>query len=73
MFDRRASGTEVIGGAHKWVMNANWKYAADNFFGDDGHHTITAYVGTGASLSITAITPAPTMTPNPTIKIADCR
>jgi len=31
----------VIGGVHKWVMNANWKYAADNFFGDDGHHTIT--------------------------------
>lgn len=41
MFDRRAGGTEIIGGAHKWVMNANWKYAADNFFGDDGHHTIT--------------------------------
>jgi len=41
MFDRRAGGTEVIGGVHKWVMNANWKYAADNFFGDDGHHTIT--------------------------------
>ena len=41
MFDRRAGGTEIIGGTHKWVMNANWKYAADNFFGDDGHHTIT--------------------------------
>jgi 3-phenylpropionate/trans-cinnamate dioxygenase alpha subunit len=41
MFDRRAGGTEVLGGVHKWVMNANWKYAADNFFGDDGHHTIT--------------------------------
>jgi 3-phenylpropionate/trans-cinnamate dioxygenase subunit alpha len=41
MFDRRAGGTEVIGGVHKWIMNANWKYAADNFFGDDGHHTIT--------------------------------
>lgn len=41
MFDRRAGGTEIIGGAHKWIMNANWKYAADNFFGDDGHHTIT--------------------------------
>ena len=41
MFDRRAGGTEIIGGAHKWVMNANWKYAADNFIGDDGHHTIT--------------------------------
>ncbi len=41
MFDRRAGGTEVIGGVHKWVMHANWKYAADNFFGDDGHHTVT--------------------------------
>ena len=41
MFDRRAGGTEVLGGVHKWVMNANWKYAADNFFGDDGHHTVT--------------------------------
>jgi 3-phenylpropionate/trans-cinnamate dioxygenase subunit alpha len=41
MFDRRAGGTEVLGGVHKWVMNANWKFAADNFFGDDGHHTIT--------------------------------
>ncbi|HEX5020973.1 MAG TPA: aromatic ring-hydroxylating dioxygenase subunit alpha [Candidatus Binatia bacterium] len=41
MFDRRAGGTEIIGGAHKWIMNANWKFAADNFFGDDGHHTIT--------------------------------
>ena len=41
MFDRRAGGTEIIGGAHKWIMNANWKYAADNFIGDDGHHTIT--------------------------------
>ena len=41
MFDRRAGGTEVVGGVHKWVMHANWKYAADNFFGDDGHHTVT--------------------------------
>ena len=41
MFDRRAGGTEVMGGVHKWVMHANWKYAADNFFGDDGHHTVT--------------------------------
>ncbi|MDE0214622.1 MAG: aromatic ring-hydroxylating dioxygenase subunit alpha [Deltaproteobacteria bacterium] len=41
MFDRRTGGTEIIGGVHKWVMNANWKYAADNFFGDDGHHTVT--------------------------------
>ncbi len=39
--NRRAGGTEVIGGVHKWVMQSNWKYAAENFFGDDGHHAIT--------------------------------
>jgi len=41
MLDRRAGGTEILGGVHKWTMEANWKYAADNFGGDDGHHTIT--------------------------------
>jgi 3-phenylpropionate/trans-cinnamate dioxygenase alpha subunit len=41
ILDRRAGGTELIGGVHKWVLNANWKYAADNFFGDDGHHSVT--------------------------------
>lgn len=41
ILDRREGGTELIGGVHKWVLNANWKYAADNFFGDDGHHAVT--------------------------------
>lgn len=41
LLDRRAGGTEVIGGVHRWTLQCNWKYAADNFFGDDGHHTIT--------------------------------
>jgi 3-phenylpropionate/trans-cinnamate dioxygenase alpha subunit len=41
MLDRRAGGTEVIGGVHKWVLRTNWKYPADNFGGDDGHHLIT--------------------------------
>ncbi len=39
--DRRAGGTGGIGGVHKWVIQANWKYGAENFFGDDGHHPIT--------------------------------
>lgn len=38
LVDRRAGGTEVIGGIHKWVMPTNWKFPADNFGGDDGHH-----------------------------------
>jgi len=41
MLDRRAGGTELIGGVHKWVMKTNWKYPVDNFGGDDGHHLIT--------------------------------
>jgi len=41
LVDRRSGGTEVIGGVHKWVIQANWKYGAENFFGDDGHHPIT--------------------------------
>jgi 3-phenylpropionate/trans-cinnamate dioxygenase subunit alpha len=41
MLDRRAGGTELLGGVHKWVMKTNWKYPVDNFGGDDGHHLIT--------------------------------
>ena len=41
LLDRRVGGTELIGGVHKWVMKTNWKYPADNFGGDDGHHIVT--------------------------------
>ena len=41
LLDRRAGGTELLGGVHKWVMKTNWKYPADNFGGDDGHHIVT--------------------------------
>jgi 3-phenylpropionate/trans-cinnamate dioxygenase subunit alpha len=41
VLDRRAGGTELIGGVHKWVLRTNWKYPVDNFGGDDGHHLIT--------------------------------
>ena len=36
-FDRREGGIEVIGGMHKWVVPANWKFAAENFGGDAYH------------------------------------
>ena len=48
--DRRAGGAEIIGGIHKWVMDANWKFAADNFGGDGYHFPITH--GAGVSLGI---------------------
>ena len=28
---------EIIGGIHKWIMPANWKFAAENFIGDFYH------------------------------------
>ncbi len=41
ILDRRVGGTELLGGVHKWVIKSNWKFPADNFGGDDGHHLIT--------------------------------
>lgn len=42
LLDKREGGTELVGGVHKWVMNANWKFAADNFVGDL-YHGITTH------------------------------
>jgi phenylpropionate dioxygenase-like ring-hydroxylating dioxygenase large terminal subunit len=36
-FDRTDSGTEVIGGLHKWVLDCNWKFAAEQFASDMYH------------------------------------
>ncbi|HLQ32645.1 MAG TPA: aromatic ring-hydroxylating dioxygenase subunit alpha [Chloroflexota bacterium] len=37
VIDRREGGMEVIGGVHKWTVDANWKTAAENFAGDAYH------------------------------------
>jgi len=37
ILDRRAGGTELVCGIHKWTMSANWKVAADNNSGDWYH------------------------------------
>lgn len=39
--DRRAGGTEVVGGVFKWTIPCNWKFAADNFVGDNYHGPVT--------------------------------
>ncbi|MSQ32216.1 MAG: aromatic ring-hydroxylating dioxygenase subunit alpha, partial [Dehalococcoidia bacterium] len=44
--DRREGGTEVLGGSHKWVLHANWKFGADNF-GGDGYHIPVTHGSTG--------------------------
>lgn len=36
-FDRTAGGTEVIGGMHRWVLQCNWKFAAEQFCSDMYH------------------------------------
>jgi 3-phenylpropionate/trans-cinnamate dioxygenase alpha subunit len=36
LLDRREGGTEVSG-PHRWIVDANWKTAAENF-GGDGYH-----------------------------------
>jgi len=41
LVDRREGGTEVLGGVHKWIVNANWKFAAENFIGDMSHAGVT--------------------------------
>jgi 3-phenylpropionate/trans-cinnamate dioxygenase alpha subunit len=35
--DRRAGGTEVIPGVHRWIVKSNWKVGADNNIGDNYH------------------------------------
>jgi len=41
MLDRHPDGTELIGGVQKWVLSANWKFAAENFVGDMYHGGLT--------------------------------
>jgi phenylpropionate dioxygenase-like ring-hydroxylating dioxygenase large terminal subunit len=39
--DRTEAGTELIGGAHRWVFPANWKFAAEQFCSDMYHAPIS--------------------------------
>jgi phenylpropionate dioxygenase-like ring-hydroxylating dioxygenase large terminal subunit len=50
--DGREGGSEVIGGVHKWIIPANWKFAAENFCGDTYHnpsHRSVDLIGIGPS------------------------
>ncbi len=37
ILDRREGGIELVGGVQKWVIEANWKFGAENFV-QDMHH-----------------------------------
>ncbi|GAB3453141.1 3-phenylpropionate/cinnamic acid dioxygenase subunit alpha [Insolitispirillum peregrinum] len=39
--DRREGGVEVVGGIHKWVIDCNWKFAAEQFCSDQYHAPYT--------------------------------
>lgn len=39
--DRREGGTEVVGGLHKWIIDCNWKFAAEQFCSDQYHAPYT--------------------------------
>jgi phenylpropionate dioxygenase-like ring-hydroxylating dioxygenase large terminal subunit len=41
LLTRSGGGTEITGGAFKWTVNCNWKFAADNFIGDNYHSATT--------------------------------
>ncbi|MDO0916767.1 aromatic ring-hydroxylating dioxygenase subunit alpha [Streptomyces sp. DT2A-34] len=41
MLDRDPEGTEVVGGVHKWVLEGNWKLAAEQFASDWYHVNIS--------------------------------
>jgi len=40
-FDRTDEGTEVVVGLHKWVLNCNWKFAAEQFTSDMYHAEVS--------------------------------
>ncbi len=39
--DRREGGVELSVGLHRWVIDCNWKFGADNFGGDGYHVPVT--------------------------------
>ena len=53
LLDRREGGTEVSG-PHRWLVDANWKTAAENF-GGDGYHIASTH-GSARELGIDTTT-----------------
>jgi phenylpropionate dioxygenase-like ring-hydroxylating dioxygenase large terminal subunit len=60
VLDRREGGIELVGGVQKWVIEANWKFGAENFV-QDMHHVgpthssaIMAWLPEGTSPAVVA-------------------
>lgn len=41
VLDRSDAGMEVVGAPQRWIVDANWKFGADNFVGDAYHTMMT--------------------------------
>jgi 3-phenylpropionate/trans-cinnamate dioxygenase alpha subunit len=56
--DRWEGGAEVIQGSHKWLIDCNWKFAAEQFASDSYHAEIShasaymAYVAPGEGMTL---------------------
>ena len=42
VLDRRDGGSEIVGGVQKWVIDCNWKFAAEQFASDQ-YHTLVSH------------------------------
>lgn len=68
VLDRVPGGMEVVGGIHKWTIDGNWKFAAEQF-ASDGYHVGRTHGGT--LLSLLGDQPPADPGSNPGYQIAD--
>jgi len=43
MYDRSGNGLEVLGPPQRWLIDGNWKLAAEQFVGGDAYHVMTLH------------------------------
>lgn len=43
IYGRTHAGMEVVGPPQRWIINGNWKLAAEQFVGGDGYHVMTLH------------------------------
>ncbi len=63
LVDRREGGAMAVAGVHRQVLNANWKFGADNFCGDT-YHVATTH-GSAISAGVTGTYRRMGFNPNP--------
>ena len=61
--DRREGGTEMVGGVQTWVIEANWKFGAENF-AQDMHHVGPTHGSAMMAMLPEGVDPAAAAPPN---------